>query len=230
MGDLNTLSPLDADEHASTGLLARLSAEENLARKFLRRGVGGAPEGGKPHGGASIEHDVSTVQGAGGVGSLFGNFFGSAAGNSNGNRQGDSAAAVSTNSAGAAYVQELDALPPWEIDYGPMRLLLDGGFVDAGHATSVGVRAGLAADTVHEDASQPGHERMAAAAIVFSVPNHSVPTLINADSMHAAAMRLDYAMVSVGLSKRCAVRSVLVRDAETEMLSDHYPLLTDMDC
>ena len=96
--------------------------------------------------------------------------------------------------------------------------------------SQVSARASLGADTILADASQPGYGWPASATVTAHVPNHSVPTLINADSMHAAAMRLDYAMVSAGLSKRCAVRSVLARDAETELLSDHYPLLTDMDC
>ena len=60
--------------------------------------------------------------------------------------------------------------------------------------------------------------------------NHSVPTLINSDAMHAAAMRLDYALLSAALAQRCAVRSWLARDGETEQLSDHYPLLTELEC
>jgi len=48
--------------------------------------------------------------------------------------------------------------------------------------------------------------------------------------MHAAAMRLDYAMANRVLAERCVVRSALARDAETERLSDHYPLLTDLEC
>ena len=47
---------------------------------------------------------------------------------------------------------------------------------------------------------------------------------------YAAAMRLDYALLSPSLARACAVTSGLVRDADTEKLSDHYPLLTDLDC
>jgi exonuclease III len=62
------------------------------------------------------------------------------------------------------------------------------------------------------------------------VQNYSVPTLINADAMHAAEMRLDYALASRALSDACAASSWLARDRESEQLSDHYPLLTDLDC
>ena len=34
--------------------------------------------------------------------------------------------------------------------------------------------------------------------------NHSVPTWINADAMHAAPMRLDYALLNAPLASRCA--------------------------
>ena len=48
--------------------------------------------------------------------------------------------------------------------------------------------------------------------------------------MHAAAMRLDYALANRVLTERCAASTWLARDAETEQLSDHYPLVTDLDC
>ena len=60
--------------------------------------------------------------------------------------------------------------------------------------------------------------------------NHSVPTLINEDVMHAASMRLDYAMVNAPLTERCTISSWITRDAQTERLSDHYPLVVDLDC
>ena len=59
---------------------------------------------------------------------------------------------------------------------------------------------------------------------------HSVPTLINEDVMHAAEMRLDYALANAALHERCTLSSAVARDSETETLSDHYPLLTDLDC
>ena len=62
------------------------------------------------------------------------------------------------------------------------------------------------------------------------LPRYSVPTLINEDAMHAAAMRLDYALASAALTERCTITSTIAQDAETEKLSDHYPLLTDLDC
>ena len=43
-------------------------------------------------------------------------------------------------------------------------------------------------------------------------------------------MRLDYLMLNGVLARRCAAHARLVRDASTERLSDHYPLLTDLDC
>ena len=103
------------------------------------------------------------------------------------------------------------------IDYQPMRVLLDGGFVDAGHATSV---------AAWRDAAAAGELPPVGA----GVHNHSVPTRINVDAMHAAEMRLDYAMVSAPLVEACVVRSWLARDEETERLSDHYPLLVDINC
>ena len=60
--------------------------------------------------------------------------------------------------------------------------------------------------------------------------NHSVPTRANADFMHAAAMRLDYALLNGVLAARCAAHARLVRDEETDRLSDHYPLVVDLSC
>ena len=91
-----------------------------------------------------------------------------------------------------------------------MSTLLDGGLYDTGHVSRVG-----AAQTFPFGGSGV---------------NHSVPTALKADAMHAAAMRLDYAMANSVLAERCAVSSWLVRDAETDRLSDHYPLLTDISC
>ena len=59
---------------------------------------------------------------------------------------------------------------------------------------------------------------------------HTVPTAINADHMHFAKLRLDYALANDALVAWCDVSSELVRDAETGHLSDHYPLLTLISC
>ena len=62
------------------------------------------------------------------------------------------------------------------------------------------------------------------------VQNHSVPTLINEDVMHATTMRLDYAMINRPISEEVRRAELDHEDAETERLSDHYPVLTDIDC
>jgi len=103
------------------------------------------------------------------------------------------------------------------IDYSPMELLLVNGFHDAAHSSSSPRAAGggpMGGSCASESAEQ----------------NYSVPTMINADAMHAAPMRLDYALVNDALRSRCYLNSRLVRDPETETLSDHYPLLTDVLC
>ena len=132
------------------------------------------------------------------------------------------------------------------IDYAPMAALLRGGLHDAGHATSQRAARELATLATlappPEDSAAgavdgaaggvgPSNASSAAArAAARELHNHSVPTLINEDAMHAAPMRLDYALLSPALAASCVVTSRLVRDADTERLSDHYPLLTDLDC
>ena len=134
------------------------------------------------------------------------------------------------------------------IDYAPMAALLRGGLHDAGHATSQRAARELAplapppeepppedsaagaVDGAAEGAGPRNASSAAARAAARELHNHSVPTLINEDAMHAAPMRLDYALLSPALAASCEVTSRLVRDAETERLSDHYPLLTDLDC
>ena len=141
------------------------------------------------------------------------------------------AGADATATQDVAAVELRVAAPPPDlaIDYAPMRELLEGGLVDAGHATSVSAAAGAA---VAEDPVARGAEGADLSSSLARVPhqNHSVPTQINTDAMHAAAMRLDYALINDVLAQQCAVRSWLVRDADTERLSDHYPLLTDLEC
>ncbi len=59
---------------------------------------------------------------------------------------------------------------------------------------------------------------------------HTVPTSINADHMHFAKLRLDYALAGPGfaddLADGCAKgpRATVLRDDVTTRLSDHFPL------
>ena len=67
----------------------------------------------------------------------------------------------------------------------------------------------------------------------------TVPTSINADHMHFAQLRLDYALASKGLieaseaaaacakdaAKEGALHAAPLRDDRTNSLSDHFPLL-----
>lgn len=123
LGDLNTLSPLDAPEHARAGLRARLEAQPSLSAKFLN--------------------------------------------------------------------------PSGRLAYGPMGALLGGGLADLGYLSAPGA--------------------------------HSVPTTSNTDAMHAAAMRLDYALVNAPLQRLCGcARAAFVRTEETARLSDHFPLLVEL--
>ena len=89
---MNTLSPLDADEHAATGLLATLSADEALARKFLSR----APA-------LAVDHPAA---------------------------DSNAPAQALARTTPLALAGEEGALGAWEIDYAPMRALLDGGLAD----------------------------------------------------------------------------------------------------
>ena len=221
MGDLNSLSPLDRGEHAAVGLADRLAADTALARKFLLPAAT-APSAAATATATAIATATATAA-----------------------SEDESDAAGVASAAGAA------------IDYAPMAALIDGGLHDAGHATSLraarearaeaeaaeaggGGAAGARTDdpllkAEQEEAEQAGVEAEAEAAAPSTVApheehNHSVPTMINEDFMHAAPMRLDYALLSPALVHACEVSSRLVRDADTERLSDHYPLLTDLDC
>ena len=46
----------------------------------------------------------------------------------------------------------------------------------------------------------------------------------------SGTMRLDYALLNGVLAARCAAHARLVRDEETDRLSDHYPLVVDLSC
>ena len=106
------------------------------------------------------------------------------------------------------------------IDYAPMRALLDGGLVDTGYMSSKRAAAAAARGTGVAADAEAG----------LLLQNHSVPTLINEDVMHAAPLRLDYALANAPLVERCLLTTTITRDADTETMSDHYPLLTDVDC
>ena len=141
-------------------------------------------------------------------------------------RGGSTAAIPTAPAAGAAAA--------WSINYAPMRAFLDGGLHDVGHASSLRAAAGGEGGDGGDEGGdggvggvgsvgESGGER-------YTQQNHSVPTLINEDVMHATAMRLDYALVNAALAERCTLTSSITRDSETERLSDHYPLLTDLSC
>ncbi len=64
---------------------------------------------------------------------------------------------------------------------------------------------------------------------------HTVPTAINADHMHFAKLRLDYALANARMLEGCggkgassgkgrAVRAAILRDKRATELSDHFPL------
>jgi endonuclease/exonuclease/phosphatase family metal-dependent hydrolase len=219
VGDLNSLSPLDAAEHAASGLLATLSADAGLTRKFLVSTpapvVGTAAD-------ASSEAATPAATPAGGGGMMAALFGGGG---------GDEVRGVPA-----------PPNPTFEIDYAPLEAFLDSGFVDAGYITSVSAASADAVSAQHDaeavsgaEAAAAGRAQAAAAGGAGGRPgpglhNHSVPTLVNTDVMHAAQMRLDYALLSPALARRCSVRSWLARDEQTERLSDHYPLLTELDC
>ncbi|KAI8589467.1 Endonuclease/exonuclease/phosphatase [Geranomyces variabilis] len=55
--------------------------------------------------------------------------------------------------------------------------------------------------------------------------DHSVPTRLEVDAMHGANMRLDYAFATAELVAKANV----VRNSETDSLSDHYPLQVTLE-
>ena len=211
VGDLNTLSPLDAAEHDAQHLPRRLAADEALARKFLVA----LPPAAAAAAAVAAAADAGAVDADAGGGWLGGGWLGSAA-------------------AGEPPPAETAAVER-AIDYAPMATLLDGGFHDAGHASSVRAAAEAVADGARAAAAEVAEaaaeaEGEAEADAAAELHNHSVPTRANADFMHAAAMRLDYALLNGVLAARCAAHARLVRDEETDRLSDHYPLVVDLSC
>jgi len=57
---------------------------------------------------------------------------------------------------------------------------------------------------------------------------YSVPTSFNKDSSHFSKLRLDYAYVTPGLT-RLLKSAEIVRTEETDELSDHFPLVVEID-
>ncbi|MEF2245243.1 endonuclease/exonuclease/phosphatase family protein [Paenibacillus sp. IITD108] len=53
---------------------------------------------------------------------------------------------------------------------------------------------------------------------------HSVPTQMNEDAMHAAKLRLDYVLINKALLQRNPAASICY-DQETDLISDHYPIV-----
>ena len=58
---------------------------------------------------------------------------------------------------------------------------------------------------------------------------HSVPTAVNADKMHFTRLRLDYCLVNEPLLSSCGGQrgrlvGKVLRDNESSLLSDHFPL------
>ena len=198
VGDLNSLSPLDAAEHAASGLLTTLSADAGLTRKFLVSTP--APVVSTA---ADASSEAATPAGGGG---MMAALFGGGGGDE-------------------IKVVPAPPNPTLEIDYAPLEAFLDRGFVDAGYSTSVSAASADAEAVSGAEAAGGAGGRPGP-----GLHNHSVPTLVNTDVMHAAQMRLDYALLSPALARRCSVRSWLARDEQTERLSDHYPLLTELDC
>ncbi|KAJ3035254.1 hypothetical protein HDV00_004114 [Rhizophlyctis rosea] len=89
------------------------------------------------------------------------------------------------------------------IDYSPLDVLEDGGLHDLSQ-----MRDGKRQALNHLD--------------------HSVPTGLEVDAMHATKMRLDYVFGNDRVARdvrRCGV----LRTGETEVLSDHYPVVLEFD-
>ncbi len=90
--------------------------------------------------------------------------------------------------------------PEGKLDYGGLDLLLDGGYID------------LVARLRPPDSPFTG----------------SFPTELRRDEDHGTDRRLDYLFVSPNLAG-AAKSAVIVRDAATARLSDHYPLVAVLD-
>lgn len=60
-----------------------------------------------------------------------------------------------------------------------------------------------------------------------AAPRHTVPTVVCADAMHAAPLRLDFVMATPALAARYHHRAHPVDTPDTQQLSDHFPVLLD---
>ena len=76
-----------------------------------------------------------------------------------------------------------------------------------------------------EDAEPPGEPGAGAG----RGPGATVPTACGADPMHAAAMRLDYALATPRAAALAAGPARAVDDGETQRLSDHLPVECALD-
>eukprot|EP00927_Polykrikos_kofoidii_P077273 TRINITY_DN74230_c0_g1_i1.p1 TRINITY_DN74230_c0_g1~~TRINITY_DN74230_c0_g1_i1.p1 ORF type:complete len:341 (+),score=39.60 TRINITY_DN74230_c0_g1_i1:49-1023(+) len=91
--------------------------------------------------------------------------------------------------------------PEGQVDYEPIGMLYRAGFIDVGQESTT------------EDASE----------------STTVPTSVNVDDAHAAAMRLDYILVGSQLAKLLReLRVSTVRDEATDRISDHFPVICTM--
>lgn len=57
---------------------------------------------------------------------------------------------------------------------------------------------------------------------------HTVPTAMNKDSAHALPMRLDYMMANAAFTEAWNSEMRVIRTQETDLLSDHYPLMCQL--
>ncbi|KAJ3052430.1 hypothetical protein HK097_006273 [Rhizophlyctis rosea] len=58
--------------------------------------------------------------------------------------------------------------------------------------------------------------------------DYSVPTLLDVDDMHATHMRLDYVFGNESIANKVS-RCGVLRNEETGILSDHYPVILDFE-
>jgi endonuclease/exonuclease/phosphatase family metal-dependent hydrolase len=56
----------------------------------------------------------------------------------------------------------------------------------------------------------------------------TVPTLMNKDKAHAAELRLDYFFINPLLLSR-VLRYDVVKTVDTDQMSDHYPIIIELE-
>lgn len=94
------------------------------------------------------------------------------------------------------------------IDYGALAALYDAGFSDPGRPLVAEERARQLEAPRDEDSC-------------------SVPTPVNDDPAHAAAMRLDYILLAPSVPSGARARTI--RDELTRQISDHYPVVVSVE-